>query len=215
MILDIIALTILVLCVVSGARRGFVRSFLGVVSFAVAIIAGLLLFDAFHAWFAASAAGVFLTEKITGALSGVFGESMGDAAGGLQLPDFLQKGLESAGALTADVASSAAEQLAALIVGVLAVVLLILLIRLALKIVMQVLSGVMKLPVLKQFNGLLGGVFGAVSGLFWVWIVLSVAGFLVVLPAFSFLADWMNGSVAMDLSQDGALLLGAFVHQFF
>lgn len=215
MILDIIALTVLVLCVVSGARRGFVRSFLGVVSFVVAIVAGLLLFDAFHTWFAASAAGVFLTEKITGALSTVFGESLGDTASGLQLPDFLQKGLERAGTLTADVAASAAEQLAALIVGVLAVVLLILLIRLALKIVMQVLSGVMKLPVLKQFNGLLGGVFGAVSGLFWVWILLSVAGFLVVLPAFSFLADWMNGSVAMDLSQDGALLLGAFVHQFF
>lgn len=215
MIIDILALTILVLCIVAGMRRGFARAFLGVLSFVVSIVAGLLLYSSFHAWFAASVVGRFLTDKISGALAGVFGESLGGAVNQLDLPEFLQKGLEGAGELTADVAASAAQQLAALVVGVLAVVLLILLIRLALKLIMHVVSGMMKLPVLRQFNGLLGGVFGALSGLFWVWIILSVVGFLAVLPAFSFLAGWMSGSVAMDISQDGALLLGAFVHRFF
>lgn len=215
MIIDILALTILVLCIVTGIRRGFVRSFLGLLSLVVSIVAGLLLYNGFHAWFASSAVGVYLTEKITGVLNGIFGESLGASISSLNLPGFLQKSLDGAGELTAEVASSAAEQLAALVVGVLAVVLLILLIRLAIKLIMSVLSGVMKLPVLRQFNSVLGGVFGGISGLFWVWILLSAAGFLVVLPAFSFLAGWIEGSVAMDIGQDGALLLGAFVHQFF
>lgn len=215
MILDILALTILILCIVSGMRRGFVRSLLGVLSFVVAVVAALLLYDGFHAWFSASAAGVFLQGKITGALSGAFGESLGNASGGLQLPEFLQKGLESAGNWTGDVAQSAAQQLASLVIGVLSVILLILLIRLVLRLALQVLSAVVRLPVLRQCNGLLGGVFGAVTGLFWIWLLLSLAGFLAVLPAFSFLSGWLDQSAVMKLSQDGSLLLGAYVNQFF
>ncbi len=215
MILDILALTIWIVCIISGMRRGFVRSLLGVLSFVIAIVAALFFYDGFSAWFSASTAGVFLQEKITGILSGAFGESLGDASGGLQLPEFLQKGLESAGNWTSDVAQSAAEQLAALVIGVLSVILLILVIRLVLRLILQVLSAVVRLPVLKQCNGLLGGIFGAVTGLFWVWLLLSLAGFLAVLPAFSFLTGWIDQSSVMKLSQDGSLLLGAYVNQFF
>jgi hypothetical protein len=62
--------------------------------------------------------------------------------------------------------------IAILIASLLAFILTFIIVSLLMKLVLFLLNGLIsKIPVLKQVNGVLGGLFGLLNGFFWTWIV--------------------------------------------
>ena len=103
------------------------------------------------------------------------------------LPDFVLRALESAGitvssitggleSQTGQAAEVVADALSPVFVGflkVLAVIVLYLLFMMVVRALADLLSGVFHLPLLRQVNGLLGGVFGLLLACVSLWVVLA------------------------------------------
>lgn len=187
--LDLVLLCVFVLFAAVGVRRGFIKSaahFLG------SIIAALLA----SALGGAAAQWVF-NVLVRGALVDRISQSIGTLGAGnataaledvlSSLPDFIVRALTDAGITvnslegvlatrSGQAAELIADSLAPVFVGflkVLAVIVLFLLFMMLVRVLADMLSGVFHLPVLRQINGLLGGVFGFLLALVSVWVVIS------------------------------------------
>lgn len=188
--LDGILLVFFLLFLLVGVRRGFIRSaahFLGAVL--SACLAGALgglaaqwLFDSFFRG--------ALVEKIQESISTLGAGDLAAAAQGFlsSLPDFVLRALESAGitvssitggleSQTGQAAEVVADALSPVFVGFLKVLAVIVLYLLFMMVVVRaladLLSGVFHLPLLRQVNGLLGGVFGLLLACVSLWVVLA------------------------------------------
>lgn len=187
--LDLIILCVFVLFTALGVKRGFIKSaahFLG------SVIAALLA----SALGGAAAKWVFnvmfrdaLVEKIGASLSSLGAETIGASVKNVleTLPDFLVRALAEAGitanrleAVVATQSGQAAElitdALAPVFISflkVLAVLVLFLLFMVLVRLLADVVSGLFYLPLLRELNGLLGGVFGFLMALIVLWVVLS------------------------------------------
>ena len=187
--LDGILLVFFLLFLLVGVRRGFIRSaahFLGAVL--SACLAGALgglaaqwLFDSFFRG--------ALVEKIQESISTLGAGDLAAAAQGFlsSLPDFVLRALENAGitvssitggleSQTGQAAEVVADALSPVFVGflkVLAVIVLYLLFMMVVRALADLLSGVFHLPLLRQVNGLLGGVFGLLLACVSLWVVLA------------------------------------------
>ena len=190
--LDGILLVFFLLFLLVGVRRGFIRSaahFLGAVL--SACLAGALgglaaqwLFDSFFRG--------ALVEKIQESISTLGAGDLAAAAQGFlsSLPDFVLRALESAGitvssitggleSQTGQAAEVVADALSPVFVGflkVLAVIVLYLLFMMVVRALADLLSGCSTCPpppLLRQVNGLLGGVFGLLLACVSLWVVLA------------------------------------------
>lgn len=224
--LDILLVCIVIVFVIVGVKRGFIKSaahFLGAIaaaclSAALGRMAAQWLYDTlFHE---------ALVEKISGTIGSMgTAEAVRNVLG--SLPDFIIRALEDAGiteaALKGGVASQTgqtAELLAAslepVFVGflkVLTVIALFLLFMVVVRILANVVSAAFELPVLSQLNGLLGGVFGLLLGLLSVWVVL--AALKVFLPMLSSdmqlqIENWLQQSVVAGTFVGANPLTGMF-----
>lgn len=187
--LDIVLLCVFLLFVAIGIKRGFIRSaahFIGsvIAAFLASAMGGAVAQWAFDTLFRQS-----LIEKITQTIDKL---GAGDAAAALEnimadLPDFIIRALQDAGVTvntiegtlatqTGMAAEVIADSLSPVFVGflkVLAVIVLYLLFMMAVRILADFLANMFKLPVLRQLDGLLGGLFGFLFALVSVWIVIS------------------------------------------
>ena len=184
--LDGILLVLFLLFLLVGVRRGFIRSaahFLGAVL--SACLAGALgglaaqwLFDSFFRG--------ALVEKIQESISTLGAGDLAAAAQGFlsSLPDFVLRALESAGitvssitggleSQTGQAAEVVADALSPVFVGFLKVLAVIVLYMMVVRALADLLSGVFHLPLLRQVNGLLGGVFGLLLACVSLWVVLA------------------------------------------
>jgi len=187
--LDIVLLCVFLLFVAVGIRRGFIRSaahFLGsvIAAFLASVLGGAAAQWVFDVMFRRA-----LVEKISESIGTLGTENVSAALEGLlsSLPDFIARALEDAGITvnslegvlatrSGQAAELIADSLAPVFVGflkVLAVIVLFLLFMMLVRVLADMLSGLFHLPLLRQLNGLLGGVFGFLLGLVSVWIVIS------------------------------------------
>ena len=187
--LDGILVLVVLVFVLIGVRRGFVRSaahFLGAVLAALlaAALGGMAAQWLYDSFFRQS-----LVEKVQETISTLGGGDVGVAASGFfaSLPDFVQRVLESAGitsesitqgldAQTGQAAELVADALSPVFVGflkVLAVLVLYLLFMMLVRVLADLLAGMFQLPLLRQVNGLLGGVFGLLLSVVSLWVVLA------------------------------------------
>ncbi len=187
--LDLVILCALVLFTALGIRRGFIKSaahFLGsvIAAFLASALGGAAAKWVFDVMFRNA-----LVEKISESIASLGAGDMGAALNGMfsSLPDFLVRALEDAG-ITANTlegvlahgsgqaAELIADSLAPVFIGflkVLAVIVLYLLFMMAVRALADVLSGLFHLPLLRQLNGVLGGVFGFLLALVTIWIAVS------------------------------------------
>ena len=195
-ILDIAVILIFLLAIFIGYRRGFIKAAIKLVGCVLAVvIAGLLS--------TAMAGGIFdafMSEKIeTTIVDQIQAAGTGDAADSLrevadQLPDFVTNALEAYGLGTPDkiIASlegslngsavSVAETVVAKVVRPVAVALLrtvcffilFILLMIVVGIVASLVNKVFKFPLLKQVNGVLGAVVGAVEGIVLIFVAVTV-----------------------------------------
>ncbi|RKJ40274.1 CvpA family protein [Acutalibacter sp. 1XD8-33] len=194
--LDGIILGICLLCVLIGVQRGFIRS---VVHFLGAVIAACLasaLGGVVAQWLFDSLFRQAMVEKISDSLQGLGAENAAAAVEQIiaSLPDFLVRALEEAGVTAASITGGIGVQtgqaaqlitdyLSPVFVNFLKVLVVIVLFSLFMTLV-RILAGVvsrmLRLPIIHQLDGLLGGIFGFLLAMVSVWIV--VAALLVFMP---------------------------------
>ena len=174
--LDGIILGICLLCVLIGVQRGFIRS---VVHFLGAVIAACLasaLGGVVAQWLFDSLFRQAMVEKISDSLQGLGAENAAAAVEQIiaSLPDFLVRALEEAGVTAASITGGIGVQtgqaaqlitdyLSPVFVNFLKVLVVIVLFSLFMTLV-RILAGVvsrmLRLPIIHQLDGLLGGIFG-------------------------------------------------------
>lgn len=195
-ILDCIILAVCLICVLMGVRRGFIRS---VVHFLGSIIAALLasaLGGALAQWLFDTMFRGAMIEKINTSLQSLGTENAAAAASQVlaSLPDFLVRALEEAGVTletvshaintqTGQAAGMVVDYLAPVFVNflkVLAVIVLFFLLMTLVRLLAALVGDLLKLPILGELDGLLGGIFGFLLAMVGVWVV--VAGITVFMP---------------------------------
>ncbi len=189
-ILDIVLLCVIFLFVAIGVRRGFIKSaahFLGAV---IAAFLASALGGAAAQWIYDALFRQALVERIGATVSSLSGQDAAVTA--VQeffgsLPDFIVRVLEDAGVTaaglegilatkagaTADLIADALSPVFVSFLKVLAVIVLFLLFMMLVRILADMVASLFYLPVLRQLDGLLGGVFGLLLVLVALWVAVS------------------------------------------
>lgn len=189
MILDIGLLCVFLFFILIGVKRGFIRS---AVHFLGAVIAAFLasaLGGAAAKWVFDTLFREALVSKIGETILSLGGQGAAAAAEETlsSLPDFIQRALEEAGitvgslqgmlaSKTGEAAELIADALSPVFVSflkVLAVIVLFMLFTMLVRVLANLVASVFRLPVLRQLDGLLGGVFGFLLALVALWILVS------------------------------------------
>lgn len=219
-VLDGIILAVCLICVLIGVHRGFIRSvvhFLGSVIAAVlsSVLGGMLAQWLFDAMFREA-----LIQKINTTIMGLGGDVSIQSAQQIisSLPDFLVRALEEAGITAASISGGIAAQsgqaaaaitdyLAPVFVSflkVLAVIVLFFLMMILVRALATMVGRMLRLPIIHQLDGLLGGIFGFLLAVFSVWI--AIAAVLVFTPMLDPFA-----SAQVDSVLDSSIIAGLFV----
>lgn len=185
--LNIIFLCVLVIGIISGVRKGFIRSAAKFIGRILAICIAGVLGSAVASWlFFTFFRDPFLeriTDMLRNASAGLGAESVM-----AELPDFLVRALEAKGVTTpklsamiqgqqteaARVIVNALEPIIISILKVMCVIVIFMLLMIVVRIVTDVLASMFELPFLGFVDGLLGAVFGLISAVLLLWIVLAL-----------------------------------------
>ena len=192
LIFDGVILAVVILFTVIGVKKGLVRSlaeFLGALVAAVAAswaggLAAEFLYNTFFRQ------GVY--ERVAAAAQGANAQTAVENFFH-QLPDFVVRLLEmngitaeSASGMVGDAGEGVAQGVTDVlspvfiaIIKVFAVIVLFVLFMVMIKAAASFISGICSLPLLRQVNGLLGGVFGFLMGTVVVWIAVAAIQFFV------------------------------------
>lgn len=179
MLLDIIFLAIIIACTVWGAKRGIIKTVLGLSSFIVSIIAALLLYQPFMDLIYSNPAIASVIDGFkanivesmlpspyyppsppeltdyTGKIPALFMAILGN--------DIISQGTEAAAYAVADA-----------VVYLITIVIFIIAIKLLVSLLFKVFNVAAKLPVIKQANGLVGGILGLIIGVVLCWVAAAV-----------------------------------------
>lgn len=219
-ILDGIILLVCLLCVLVGVKKGFIHS---AVRFLGSIISALLasaLGGVVAQWLFDTMFRGAMVEKINSSLQSLGADNAAAAAREVlaSLPDFLVRALEEAGVTLETVshaintqASGAAgmvvDYLSPVFVNflkVLAVIVLFFLFTTLTRLLAALVGDLLRLPILKELDGVLGGVFGFLLALVSIWVV--VAGITVFMPMLD-----SSGQQQVQEVLDSSLITGMLV----
>jgi len=189
-ILDLLVIAIMLLCILGGVWRGFIRTVLGFANFILAIFLTNMLYP--HVGRFLRGAGGFF-ESLKNSIANMFNIDaiIADRAGAayhqiindLPLPQAFRDTLienypdtlvhYAIGAT--GISDYIAGFLAGIVVNIISMVATFIVIFALLVALTRVLNVISKLPVLNSLNKLLGGALGAVWGLLLTWIILGIA----------------------------------------
>lgn len=192
-ILDIIFVCVLIISILIGFRRGFVKSAVKFLGAVIAICISSVLGGIFASWLYTAFFRTPFIDRVT--------ETLEQASSGLglesvlmSLPDFLAKALEEAGVTQQTLqgmmsgqqrqaAVTIVDAMSPALIGllkILAVIVLFMLLMILVRSLANFADAVFELPILNVVNGLLGGVFGMLSAMIIIWLVIAVI--LIFLP---------------------------------
>lgn len=218
--LDLVLFGVFVLFVAMGVFRGFIRSAVHFLGSIIAACLSAALGGVAAQWLFDSVFRGALVERVSESINTLGTSGAVTSVDSLlaSLPDFLVRALEDAG-VTSDAisrgiagqSSAAAEQVADLLapvfigfLKVLAVIVFFALLMVLVRIVAEIVSGLLRLPVLGQLDGILGGVCGFLMALVLVWIALAAVQ--VFIPMLD-----MNTQVEIERALDRSIVAGIFV----
>ncbi len=175
--LDIATLVFLLAFVLWGSRRGLMKTVLSLVSMAVSLVAGYLLFRPVSA--------MLSRLEVAGAIAKKLSES-----NMLENLPGVMRDLPIASAAT-DGLYGAVAQAAVDVLGFMAVVIVV---KLALLIISGVLGAASSLPVVRQANGLAGGALGFALGAVFALVVFACLGALEAFGKINIMGELLRGS---------------------
>lgn len=208
-ILDIIIISIFILCFVWGSKIGFVRSLFKILSFFIAAALAFMLFNPFYLYVRGSQFGEKITQNVTNVVYNTLGEGekenfmpdhAKEALEEIKIPKFMWDNvIENMNSAAADIkentAQALSDSLSDLVLKVFSGIVLFLIIKIILSIGVFLLDKLMKLPVLNAINSLLGGIAGVLNGLMISYIVCISIGFLTSANYLTFIIPYIEKSV--------------------
>ncbi len=174
-----------------GLIRGFVFSVFKIASFFAAIIASIKLYPVAAEYLAGTPLYGNIKKAILDNLVARYqaavpasgqmgGNSVESVVGGLSIPAFFKQGIAGRMPKPGDfvdvqgILNSVGDEITKVIINILSLILVFILIRIGLMLIGLILRGLVKLPVLKQFDRFGGFVFGTVEGILIVYILCAV-----------------------------------------
>ncbi|MBQ3054187.1 MAG: CvpA family protein [Clostridia bacterium] len=171
MIIDIIVVALFLICIFFGVKKGFAKAVLGLFSYVVSGILALVFFDRFYDFLQSNSVTGEKLDQFKENVSGWIGSYI-DVSDG-DIPAIFKGTLTQ---LTDDVSVS----LSNITVKAVCAVFFILAVIIVIKLLSKVITLAVKLPVLKQFNGILGGAVGAINGIIVCYILGAIILFFVL-----------------------------------
>lgn len=194
-ILDVAVILLFVLAILIGIKRGFVKTVIRLVGCLLALViayslSGVIAGGAYDAFLAPT-----VKEQIVAHVPSADTESLREGLDAVmeQLPGFVRNAVDNSigstdqivnyleGALSGDVESLAAtvsdkviRPVAVAMLQMICFFILFIVLMIVVIILSCVINKVFKLPLLKQANGVLGGILGAVEGVLWVLVAVTV-----------------------------------------
>ena len=180
---DIVAIVIVVLFVMWGAKKGLVKSVLGLGSIIISIVLALTLYQPGSTFLKDSVIGEYVTVNIAKVLDASEKEpeemETEDAANALNLPpEIMSKVSESVDDIKTTALGSISTSISSLAINLLSMLIVFLVIKLILWIITLLLDAVTGIPVIRGLNKMLGGILGAVSGIITIYILLAILTFM-------------------------------------
>ena len=151
--LDIFLIVAFAVCVFLGAKKGFAATIMGFCSYIVSIVLGVIFFDSFKEF----VYGYKPVAEMIEAFEKTLETAVESRISVDNLPVFIEGSVRNLGN---EVASAISHLIIESVIAVLFIVLLIILIKVCAFLVCKI----VKIPVLKQFNMVLGGMVGALNG---------------------------------------------------
>lgn len=170
MVLDLIFMLIMAVCIIIGIKQGFVRSLLGIASLFISIVASVYLYKPFIDLLYGIPAVSGVIDSIIAGIKNAIMSALG-SGGTENLPPFLGVLIGDKIAAGSDVIATS---LAEAVFSCILVIVFIILVRIAIAIIVKALNLFTRLPVIKQFNGLLGGFTGLITGIIICYIAATV-----------------------------------------
>lgn len=216
-IADIIVIVIVLVAIFSGYKKGFIKTFFGVLSFFIAIAITFTFYKpvmgfikektSFEKWLYGYLYEMNLDEK---RLEEASGEQLALSASGENyinnLPNVVMDmiGLDE---VKENAKVAVIEKIIEFVVKLLAIVIVYIISKLVLFILVLILDSIAKLPVLKQFNELLGLTLGGILGFIQVYVVCAIITLIASLPVLVSVSTIIRNSLFAHIFYNNNLLL--------
>ncbi len=185
---DIIGALIILLLVIWGAKKGFVKSVFSLGSLILSLILALSLYPIVTDFLEDSVVGDYVRLNVFQVFddkedADITAEEAGNT---LNLPGSFQETVSGAIQQAADtVKESLADTLAGLALKILGILIVFLLTKIILWLLSVFLNAFAKLPVIRTANKLLGGIIGAIYGVLIVYLILAILTFTTAIKTFN------------------------------
>ena len=200
MLADICVVLIVAICIYTGYKSGFLRSFIRIASYLISLVISFFLYPIVADFLAKTPIYTKLSELIGEKyiMQGVTQTSGAETFG--ILTKYIGEGITNA-------ASGIADSVAMLLINIIAFILILVLSKLIIRIVSKVLNIFTKLPVIKQFNRLGGAVLGGVLGVLLLYIISAVLILFLPIDSQTTVMDEIEKSVfASEIYENNIIL---------
>lgn len=220
-IFDGVIAGICLICVLIGVQRGFIRSVVHFLGSVIAACLASVLGGALAQWLFDSFFREAMTQKLSGTLQTLGGQSLATALEQAlaSMPDFLARAMRDAGVTASSISGSISGQtdkaaemitdyMAPVFVNflkVLAVIVLFFLFMTLVRMLAAMVGKMLRLPIIGQLDGLLGGLFGFLLALVSVWIIVAA------LSVFKPMLD-ASTQAQVDTALSKSIIAGVFVN---
>lgn len=202
MVIDIILIAVFLLCVLHGAKKGFAKTLVGLCSYIVSLIVGAMLFGKFYELIYTFEPAAKKLDFFKKNVAEKFAEYAASREG--NLPAILKPTADELNLSAAEAISETAAKAASAVIFIISVIVLI-------KIFSRLITVIVKLPVLKQFNGLLGAAIGAVNGIIVCYIFGAVLLFLILNSGNQQILNELDSSVIGEYFYKNNFLLNMLI----
>lgn len=187
---DIIVCAVILLCVLIGFSRGFIKSFIEFIGYFAAMIASVFLANVLSVFVYNTVLRDIMIKKISSAITDSAAMPVEQKVQAVlqTLPKFITNGMGEHGVTTqslgktlsasaASAAPKAADLMSPMVIGltkVIFTVIIFVLLLMVIRLLAKAVNTVFKLPLLHEVNSLLGGVFGLLKGILVVLLLCSL-----------------------------------------
>lgn len=208
MLIDILVLTIVVICIINGFKKGFAMSLFNSLSSVTSIVIIAFFCKPFVAFVKESELGAKVSDSIHSYVEKELLAHSTQAIESSNMPAFLKGFMYQQTDSVSVAAGNIADKIFGILVSVVAFLVLVLVIKLVIGFVPKILKFIMGLPILHQIDKLLGIAVGVVLGSLWSVVAIYVTGLLSLVPALSPLDEQLANSFFLSLLNN--LQIGLF-----
>lgn len=231
-LIDLAIIGVLVISVIFGLYKGFLKSVLNIAVFLLSWGVALLFYKQFASWLSLNTPlADWITYLVDGSFSSLTPEiaqvgidqipldQVGQLISQAKLPAPLDsmllenvRGLSFSGMGLNTLSEYFNQTVLNLVMGTVSFIILVVSSTLILSIIAACVASVVRLPVLRQLDMVLGGVIGLVYGLGILFILFTLLPFVQLMLPADFLTPYVEGSKFMPFFSDHNFFLGALQH---